>query len=219
MGAGESFGGEDARVAAIAADNIVLEVTAYPAAAAAVLCPRQGHRHTERQRVILTTESLWQRRRSLHPELTLFDKPPTDLADWLRGKGTSSETTRAGAEDKGGEGGTTREDGRESRRAGERPDRGTEIGEGLGREWGTGGVHEALGDLVGMVAFGPPGVAEGSGDSGHDRCEGTYCISMPSKLCPYHGVRGAGSRDALSRRYLGICSLPDVDLVNCLVGS
>lgn len=217
MGAGESISGEDARVAAIAADNIVLEVTAYPVAA--VLCPRQGHRHTERQRVILTAESLWQRRRSLHPELTLFDKPPTDLADWLRGKGTSSETTRAGVEDGGGEEGTAREDGQESRRGGERPDRGTEIGEGLDREWGTGGVHEALGDLVGMVAFGPPGIAEGNGDSGHDRCEGTYCMSMRSKWCPDLGVKGTASRAALSRRYLGVCSLPDIDLVNRFVGS
>lgn len=165
MGVGEnSSGGGDARVAAIVADNAALEVTAYPALA--VLCPSQGPRHTERQRVILTAESLWQRRRSLHPELMLFDKPPTDLAGWLRGRSLSAETTRAGAEDGGEDGEAARADGREGQRGGDiLGDFGTEVGEGGGREWGRGGVHEALGDLVGMVAFGPPGVADGDGRS------------------------------------------------------
>lgn len=191
MGAGEnSSGGGDARVAAIVADNAVLEVTAYPALA--VLCPSQGHRPTERQRVILTAESLWQRRRSLHPELVLFDEPPTDLAGWLRGRSASSDTVRVGAEDGGEDGEAAGAEGQEGQRGGEiLGDFGTEVGEGGSREWGRGGAHEALGDLVGMVAFGPPGVADGDGGSGDNGCNGTCYVSMRSEWCPNHGMRGS----------------------------
>lgn len=205
--AGEESNKGDAQVAvAIAAGNVTLEVTAYPA----VPFAQSGHRYAERQRVAITAESLWQRRRSLNPQVTLFDKPPRDLTGWLSYKNSVSsseerEVTRAGIEQggregatrasktiplagavDGGRGGTAR--GSETARAGalgggavraadrresQRGEDPKEFGDGRDRAGGTGGaVHEALGDLVGMVAFGPS-VVVAKGDS---RCEGSQSV-------------------------------------------
>lgn len=63
-----------------AVDDNLLEITAYP-----VLLGSPPHgRCRGRQRAILTVESLWQRRKRMHPDVKLKDSPPHDFPDWPR---------------------------------------------------------------------------------------------------------------------------------------
>lgn len=143
--------------AAMEASNAMLEVVVYPVMA----CPG-GRRRYSRRRVVITVESLWQRRQRLHSDAVLLDAPPMGLANWSRCFRSSTVATQNLIGD-GGEANATRVDGGRSERV-----------EGLEREGdgdgARGTAQNALDDLLNMVAIGPPSGVDG--DGGLSRCKG-----------------------------------------------
>ncbi|CAM9395173.1 unnamed protein product, partial [Ectocarpus sp. 12 AP-2014] len=172
-----------AKVAAKTAGNVLLEVIAYPTglSAAPEMDGRQEGRESlrreGRRRVILTAESLWQRRRwrrSLRPGVALpWDEPPPEggPTSWLPRPGKRDDdgsppieerrkSARQQAEGEGeGEWRPVPESiqGGEGATASKGGGRGGSEGGGDGDAVGEKSAHQqALDDLVDMVAFGPP---------------------------------------------------------------
>lgn len=170
---GGSGGGEAddaARLAEMAAHNVILEVAAYPAGLFSP--PETGEReHLQRnpraegrRRVVLTAESLWKRRRSMHPKVFLSEKPPLKLSGWLeRDSRDAHAPSGTGAPDQAGNAEGAVEEGAENGKAGAEGSVGDgreagDVGErGMGRK----AQEDALDDLVNMVAFGPVDDREG----------------------------------------------------------
>lgn len=188
---------EDAtKVAAMTAGNVLLEVIAYPTglSAAPEMDGRQEGRESlrreGRQRLILTAESLWQRRRwrrSLRPGVALpWNEPPPEggPTSWLprpgnrdddgsppieeRRNSARQQAEREGEEERrpvpeaiqGGEGATASKGG----------GRGGSEGGGDGHAVREKSAHQqALDDLVDMVAFGPRSEKT-------DECQGTSTL-------------------------------------------
>lgn len=150
--------GDNDEATTIVAENSTLEVVAYPAVLRSGECRRNC-----RRRVCLTAEGLWQRRRCQRPDVTLLDKLPVGLADWVIPENVSSKTKKKWTEDGGGD--------PEKLVVSETSER----GEGLGVTAKFGGmvdsgaekgrVHGALDDLVRMVAFGPATGVDGKDQS------------------------------------------------------
>lgn len=200
-GGGDGGGAEAedaARTAAMAADNVILEVAAYPAG---LFSPPEtgGHGYQQRRllsggrrRVVLTAESLWKRRRLMHPKEFLSERSPLELSGWLgREKRIGNVSTPSGAEAPGpgaeapgltgsAEGvaeagvrnvGPGRGPGAEGS-AGDRSEVG-HVGEGgVGRK----AQEKAFNDLVNMVAFGP--VGDGEDRSGGARMHAWACVCV-----------------------------------------
>lgn len=184
-GGGGSGGGKDEKMLeAIAAGNVMLEVTAYPAG---LFSPpqqeeqeqqqqQQQHAHLRsvgRRRVVLTVEGLWQRRRLMHPDVNLPDKLPVGAHSWLE-RDSGCGSTLAAREEQGeqeeapnqAEGDEDMADGGAGEgglgRGSERPEGdGSEAGNTDERRTKKRAQQEALDDLVDMVAFGP--IANGKG--------------------------------------------------------
>lgn len=145
---GSSGGGDKPKhtsdeASVFAANNSTLEIVAYQVFACGL-----GRRHSRRQRVVLTAESLWQRRRCLHPDATLIDRPPLEPTDWLI---RDTEYLKAQRTEKGNGTGEIRADGNG---LGGEPNVPVDGHRGGGRK---GVAHKALEDIVKMVTFGSPG--------------------------------------------------------------
>ncbi|CAM9963332.1 unnamed protein product [Ectocarpus sp. 6 AP-2014] len=199
---------DGAKVAAMTAGNVLLEVIAYPAglSAAPEMDGRQEGRESlrreGRRRVILTAESLWQRRRwrrSLRPGVALpWDEPPPEgrPTSWLprpgkhdddgfppieeRRNAARQQAEREGEEERwpvpesiqGGEGATASEG---------------EDGDAVREK----SAHQqALDDLVDMVAFGPP-------PEKTDECQGRSSLAMPLVLVPAQSFGPERQREAV----------------------
>ncbi|CAN0212521.1 unnamed protein product, partial [Ectocarpus sp. 8 AP-2014] len=198
---------DSAKVAAMTAGNVLLEVIAYPTglSAAPEMDGRQEGRESlrreGRRRVILTAESLWQRRRrrSLRPGVVLpWDEPPPEgrPTSWLprpgkhdddgsppieeRRNAARQQAEREGEEERwpvpesiqGGEGATASEGGD-----------GDAVREKSAHQ-------QALDDLVDMVAFGPP-------PEKTDECKGLSSMAMPLVLVPAQSFGPEGQREAV----------------------
>lgn len=182
-----------AKVAAMSAGNVLLEVIAYPTGLCAAPEMVGGHEGREslrregRRRVILTAESLWQRRRrrrSLHPGVALpWDDPPPKggPTSWLPrpgkreddGSSPGEERRNSARQQVEGEGEEERWPVREATQGGEGATPNEGGGRGGSEEGGDGDAvgeksahQQALDDLVDMVAFGPPSEKT-------DGCQGT----------------------------------------------
>lgn len=186
-GGGEA---EDAeRIAAMAADNIVLEVAAYPAGLFSP--PETGdYEHQQRQlrgegrrRVVLTAGSLWKRRQLMHPKVVLSESPPLRLSGWLE-RCNSDVNTLSGTEarDQTGNAESVVEEGAGNVGQGPGPVAEGSVGDGCeARDVSENGMgrkaqEKALQDLVHMVAFGPIG-------DGEDRRGGAcMCVCISTRL-------------------------------------
>lgn len=173
------------KIAAVAADSVMLEVAAYPAG---IFSPPETEKHEHQQRklrgegrrrMVLTAESLWKRRRLMHPEAVLADKPPRTLSGWLERHRNDANTLSdgpVGSQDGQAEGAAQEGAGHVGPRP--EPGPGAEGSEGDGREaadtaergMGRKAQEGALDDLVKMVAFGPIG-------RGDDQPGGVRCVS------------------------------------------
>lgn len=160
-------------MAAMAADNVILEVAAYPAG---LFSPPDTGEHEHRQqqrklrgdgrrRVVLTAESLWKRRRLMHPTALLSEKPPLSACGWLE-RDSSDVNTPPGTEsrDQAGdaaEGAAEKGAGHDGPGAEEPVGDGSDAGDIGERGMGRKAQADALDDLVSMVAFGPIDDREG----------------------------------------------------------
>lgn len=138
-----------ATTAVIAAENVVLEVVAFP-----VGFESQPHGlPIGRQRVAITSQSLWQRRRCL-PQENAFppDTPSTWLADWW-GDTVRRERSPSDVKD-----GSSKHYNVAGSGVGQQLGEGEETGKASchGSETGISRARVALDDLVEMLAFGPP---------------------------------------------------------------
>ncbi|CAM9868068.1 unnamed protein product, partial [Ectocarpus fasciculatus] len=206
-----------AKVEAMSAGNVLLEVIAYPtglSAAPEMLGRQEGReslRREGRRRVILTAESLWQRRRrrrSLRPGVALpWDAPLPEggPTSWLPrpskrhddGSPLCEERRNSAGQQAEGEGEEERWPVPEAIQGGvgatasERGGRGGSEGGGDGEEVGEKSAQQqALDDLVGMVAFGPPS------EKG-DGCHGLSSMAMPLVLLPLQSFGPEGQRAAV----------------------
>jgi len=148
----------------------VLEVAAYPVGS--FLTPETGEpehsngqqlRREGRRRVVTTADSLWQRRRQMHPDVHLLEKPPPGLAGWLERRTVVPSASEA--RDTDGESGNAAEEVTGSEGRGQEVEGSTRDGSEVG-DSGETRINErvqaaALRDLLNMVAFGPAGDGQG----------------------------------------------------------